>query len=144
MPYAQTTPVVTRRRIDGRNYYFVSFSETGAAPTDRWSVAGLPYLGEIVHYKATLTAGTGTTIAPSLGREASFTVGTKDVHTQDSIGALSPAAVSFDEAGPLVYHSATNALAESSATLYGYSTPNNAAADHTIYTEFVVLEGVWP
>lgn len=142
MAYTQTTPVVTRRDIDGHRYYFVSFSETECAPADQWSVSGLPYIGAIIHYKATLTAGTGMTIAPSLGRAPTFTVGTKDVNTQDSVGDLSPAAVSFDDAGPLVYHSAVQALADDTVTIYGYSTPNNPAADHTIYTEFVVIEGL--
>ena len=131
---SQSTPVVTRKRIDGRNYYFVSFVETNVSSASEWSVSGVPFLGQIVHYKATLDAGTGTTIDPVFGRITGFTL-----DTQDAVDPGYTAAVSIDDIGPTTYHLASW---DANGTLFGRSRPNNVAADHTIYTEFVIIEGV--
>ena len=132
----QSTPVVTRKRIDGRNYYFVSFVETSINESSTWSVTGLPFVGQIVHYKATLTAGTGTIIDPFFGRTIGFAA-----DTQDCIDPGYTAAVSIDDIGPTTYHLSSW---EGNGTLYGRNRPNNAAADHTVYTEFVIIEGAVP
>ena len=131
MAYVQTTPVVTRTRVGGRKIVRITFVETGATSTSEWSVSDgmIPSIGTVKLYKADLTAGTGTTIQPKMGRATAPTV-----DTQDWIGQISPAAGAINDAAPLYYAGLTG-------TIYGRSTPNNAAGDHTIYTEIEIVEG---
>ena len=141
MAYAQTDPVVTRDLRGGRYVYVVTFTETEAAAGSEWSIAaakGLPLLGTIVLYKATLYAGTGTTIQPAVGRAAGvlWTIGTKAVTSQAHIGQVSAAAVVINDATGIRYRLLDTGI------MYGRSTPNNAAADHSVVTELHIIDGV--
>ena len=133
MAYAQSTPVITRRVRGGKQVLLITFTETEAASGSEWSVSGLPVVGTITHYKATLTAGTGTTINPKMGRAAAFVVS-----TQDHVGTNSTTAAHINDGSDLRYDKLT------AGVLYGRSSPNSAVADHSIATEITVVEGHHP
>ena len=130
MPYVSTVVGPTISMIKGRATYRWTISETGAAPTDTFTLTGAPPIGTVVLYKANLTAGTGVTINPRLGRTLAFTTTTNDV-----IGVNSTTAALINDASNLRYAGLTG------AKIYGRSLPSNAAADHSVSTEIVVVEG---
>ena len=134
MAYVQTTPVVRRFSVSGREFLFISFTETEASPTSEWSVTGIPPTGQVLLYHSTLTAGTGTTIQPFLGRITGFAA-----NSEYYIGGSTTAAVSVNESSVLTY---TYGVIETTQTLFGKSVPNNPAADHTIITEILIGEGL--
>lgn len=130
MPYAATVVGPTISMIKGRAHYRWTVAETGAAPADTFTLTGAPTVGTVVLYKANLTAGTGVTINPRLGRTAAFTTTTNDV-----IGVNSTTAALINDASNLRYAGLTG------AKIYGRSLPSNGAADHSVSTEIVVAEG---
>jgi hypothetical protein len=117
------------RSTPGRTIYLVTLTETEAAAGSEATITGLPVKGTILSYKATLTAGTGTTIDPVIGRAAAFTVS-----TQNHIASNDAAAAHVHNQDPVRYYSSTG-------TLYIRSTPNNATADHSITTEILIADG---
>ena len=130
MAYSYGTPsIVTQTGPDGREYYLITISETEAASGSEWVVTGLPKVGRLLLYKATRTAGTGTTINPILGSAASFSAS-----TQNHIATNATTAAHINDATSLP-------LALPTGTLYGLSTPNSAVADHTISTLMVIAAG---
>lgn len=129
MPYAAVSSV-TLKTIDGRKHAIISVSETLAAAGSEFSVSGLPIVGTIMHYQVTKTAGTGATVNPKIGRAAAFTVS-----TQDHVATNTTTAAHINDGTAVKYYSP-------SGILYFRSTPSNAAADHTILTEIVIVEGV--
>jgi len=131
MPYVSTVVGPTISVIKGRSTYRWTIAETGAAPTDTWTITGAPAVGTISLYRANLTAGTGITINPRLGRTLAFTTTTNDV-----IGVSATTNVLINDGTPLKYSGLT------AGNVYGRSFPSNAAADHAISTEIVIVEGV--
>lgn len=131
MPYVSTVVGPTISVIKGRATYRWTVAETGAAPTDTWTITGAPAVGTISLYRANLTAGTGVTINPRLGRTLAFTTLTNDV-----IGVSATTAALINDGTPLKYSGLTQ------ASIFGRSLPSNAAADHSILTEIVIVEGV--
>lgn len=131
MPYVSTVVGPTINVIKGRATYRWTISETGAAPTDTWTITGAPAVGTISLYRANLTAGTGVTINPRLGRTLAFTTSTNDV-----IGVSATTAALINDGTALKYSGLT------SGKIFGRSFPSNAAADHAISTEIVIVEGV--
>lgn len=129
MAYAATV-AVTRETISGRRIYRVTIAEVEARDTSEATITGVPVLGTIVSYRATLTAGTGTTITPVVGRAAAFAAS-----TQNYIADPGSAGAHIDDSTHVPYYSATG-------TLYVRSTANNAATDHAISTEILIAEGV--
>jgi len=134
MAYTQSEPVVTRTMNGGRYIWRVSFTETEASSTSQWTVSdgSLPLSGTIILYTATRTAGTGTTIQPEIGRATGWTI-----NTQDHIARQTSAAAHIHDSTGAIY-----ALVTASPALFGRSTPNSAVADHTIYTELLIIDGV--
>lgn len=130
MPYVSTVVGPVTSVIKGRNHYRWTVSETGAAPTDTFTLTGAPTTGTVTLYKANLTAGTGVTINPRLGRTLAFTTTTNDV-----IGVNSTTAALINDASNLRYVGLT------AGKIYGRSLPSNAAADHSVSTEIEVVEG---
>ena len=130
MAYVSTVTGPTISMIKGRATYRWTVSETGAAPTDTFTLTGAPPIGTVVLYKANLTAGTGVTINPRLGRTVGFTTTTNDV-----IGVNSTTAALINDSTQLKYAGLTG------AKIYGRSLPSNGAADHSVSTEIVVAEG---
>ena len=130
MPYVSTVVGPAISMIKGRATYRWTVSETGAAPTDTFTLTGAPPIGTVVLYRANLTAGTGATINPRLGRTLAFTTTTNDV-----IGVSATTAALINDASNLRYAGLTG------AKIYGRSFPSNAAADHSVSTEIVVVEG---
>ena len=130
MPYAATVVGPTINTIKGRATYRWTIAETGAAPTDTFTITGAPAIGTVVLYRANLTAGTGVTINPRLGRTAAFTTTTTDV-----IGVNSTTAALINDGTNLKYSGLT------AGNIYGRSLPSNAAADHSISTSIVIVEG---
>lgn len=130
MAYVSTVTGPTISMIKGRAHYRWTVSETGAAPTDTFTLTGAPAIGTVVLYRATLTAGTGVTINPRLGRTAAFTTTTNDV-----IGVSATTAALINDGTQLKYAGLTG------AKIYGRSLPSNGAADHSVSTEIVVVEG---
>jgi hypothetical protein len=131
MPYAATVVGPTINVIKGRAHYRWTVSETGAAPTDTWTITGAPAVGTVTLYRANLTAGTGVTINPRLGRTLAFTTTTNDV-----IGVSATTAALINDGTNLKYSGLT------AGKIYGRSLPSNAAADHAVSTEIVVVEGM--
>jgi len=131
MPYASTVVGPTISVIKGRATYRWTISETGAAPTDTWTITGAPAVGTVTLYRANLTAGTGVTINPRLGRTLAFATTTNDV-----IGVNSTTAALINDGTNLKYSGLT------AGKIFGRSLPSNAAADHSISTEIVIVEGV--
>jgi hypothetical protein len=117
--------------ITGRRYAIVNITETEAAAGSEWSFQ-LPFrTATLVKYAATLTAGTGTTINPILGRAAAFVAGTQDhISTQNATAAH--------------VHDMTRLglTVLASQLLVGRSTCDDATADHSIDTELVFVEGI--
>jgi hypothetical protein len=130
MAYASTVVGPTINVIKGRATYRWTIAETGAAPTDTFTLTGAPAIGTVVLYRANLTAGTGATINPRLGRTLAFTTTTNDV-----IGVNSTTAALINDSTSLKYSGLT------AAKIYGRSLPSNAAADHSVSTEIVIVEG---
>jgi hypothetical protein len=131
MPYASTVVGPTINVIKGRATYRWTIAETGAAPTDTWTITGAPAVGTITLYRANLTAGTGVTINPRLGRTLAFTTTTNDV-----IGVSATTNALVNDGTNLKYSGLT------AGKIFGRSLPSNAAADHAISTEIVIVEGV--
>ena len=131
MPYAATVVGPTISVIKGRATYRWTISETGAAPTDTWTITGAPAVGTVTLYRANLTAGTGVTINPRLGRTLAFTTSTNDV-----IGVSATTNALINDGTNLKYSGIT------AGKIFGRSLPSNAAADHSISTEIVIVEGV--
>ncbi len=129
MPYAHPYTIVEKVRA-GRRTWLITVSETLAASGSEFSIFGLPIVGTIVRYGATLTAGTGTTINPILGRASGFAA-----NTQDWIGTQTTTGAHIADITNLRYR------LTSAGTLYVRSTVNSATADHTILTEIEVVEG---
>lgn len=116
-------------QVGGRNQYLVSYSETSSRDTTEITITGVPICGTIVAYRASLTAGTGTTIHPRLGTSAGFSA--------DSINEILEAtqtAATINEVGSAPYCTA-------SGTLYMRNAPNNAATDHAITTRILIVAG---
>lgn len=130
MPYAATVVGPTINVIKGRATYRWTITETGAAPTDTFTITGAPATGTVTLYRANLTAGTGVTINPRLGRTLAFTTTTNDV-----IGVNSTTAALINDGTNLKYSGLT------AGNIYGRSLPSNAAADHSISTSIVIVEG---
>ena len=131
MPYVSTVVGPVTSVIKGRNHYRWTVSETGAAPTDTFTITGAPALGYVSLYRANLTAGTGITINPRLGRTLAFTTTTNDV-----IGVSATTNALINDGTPLKYSGLT------AGKIFGRSLPSNGAADHAISTEIVIVEGV--
>ena len=131
MPYAATVVGPTISVIKGRNHYRWTVAETGAAPTDTWTITGAPAVGTVTLYRANLTAGTGVTINPRLGRTLAFTTSTNDV-----IGVSATTNALINDGTNLKYSGIT------AGKIFGRSLPSNAAADHSISTEIVIVEGM--
>ncbi len=131
MPYVSTVVGPVTSVIRGRATYRWTVSETGAAPTDTFTLTGAPAVGTVVLYRANLTAGTGVTINPRLGRTLAFTTTTNDV-----IGVSATTAALINDGTNLKYSRLT------AGKIFGRSLPSNAAADHAISTEIVIVEGM--
>lgn len=130
MAYAATVAVSYKGAVNGRETFLVTITETEAAAASEWSVTGLPDIGTITHYQATLTAGSGATINPILGKAASFSA-----DTQNHIATNTNTAVHINDGARTPY-----TLQGGAGTIYGRSTVN-AGADNSISTLFVVVEG---
>ncbi len=128
MAYAGTATIASKGADGGRNHWAVTIVETEAAAGSEWSVGGLPQRVTIFSYRATLTAGTGTTINPILGEEAAFTAS-----TQAHIATNATTAVHINDQTVLRCYLPTG-------TLYGRSTVD-AGSDNTIATGILIAEG---
>ena len=131
MAYVATVSDPTIKVINGRTHYRWTISEVEAASGSEFSIGGAPLVGTIILYRATRTAGTGTTINPIIGRAASFVAS-----TQNHIGTNSSTAAYINDASNLRYNGIT------AGKIFIRSMPNNAAADHSISTEIEIVEGV--
>lgn len=131
MAYTSSS-TLTKKTISGRRYYLITITETEAAATSEHeiSMADAPQLLTVVSVKSTLTAGTGTTIDPRLGRATGWAD-----NTQDAIFSNGTAAASIDtQPGSVIWRPVGQ-------NLFWKATPNDAAADHSISTEILCIEG---
>jgi hypothetical protein len=129
MPYAPTadqTPTIDV--VGGRTHYRWTVNETLASQTTEFVIAGAPLVGTMTLYEAKLTAGTGTLINPRIGRTAGFALTDVGARTNATTAAR------IDDAASVRYTSTTGKL-------YCRNYPNNAAADHSISTEIVIVAG---
>jgi len=131
MAYAAVENNHEIRVHSGRRYLYVKVSETEAS-----SAAGaefsfkMPFTeATLVKYKATLTAGTGTTINPKLGKATGWTAS-----TQNDIGTNSTTAAHIDDESKVTFYSA--------GVVFVHSQANNAATNHSITTEMIFIEGL--
>lgn len=131
MAYAATTSISTQT-ISGRRHFFVTITETEAGTASEWSLSELPRLGTVVHWESHITAGSGSTLQPKLGKETAWTVDTVDhVYTQADARSLilSDAAIRYDLSG-----------ATDPQTLYGVSGVDSGS-DNSITTKLIIVEG---
>lgn len=98
--------------------------ETDAATGSEWSLAGFPRAGVIVRWTVDLVSGTGTTVAPALGRSSGWTAA-----ESDEIGAHD-AAARIDDATEIPYRL-------TGGTLYGRSGVDSGT-NNVIRTEIIV------
>jgi hypothetical protein len=111
-------------------WWHIVISETSVGAASEWDVSppNFPRAGMIVNFKAVLTAGSGTTIQPSLGRAAAYTAATTD---PDFISEQSAAAASIADQSAVRFDGG-------SGSLYGRSAVD-AGADNSITTEILVV-----
>lgn len=147
MPYTQSNPVLMRGASNGRRWWHFTWTETDCGAADEWqlNVANaknpdgspvavsprLPRVGTFTLYRAQLTSGLATTIAPKMGRATNPTP-----NTQHYIVGYAPAAVAFNDATKVrfVYSPGIG------LTIFGRSTPN-LGANNTISHELTIFEG---
>ena len=133
MAYVATvTPPVSVLDDLGRVNRVYVIAETGSKNTDEFEIKDVPKLFTITSYKATLTAGTGTTIQPKGGTATGWTVS-----TQEDLFLQSSAAAHINDNTPVRGYTSTGSI-------FIVSAPNNAATDHAITTEITIVEGHWP
>ena len=132
---AQGSVTVVPGKSAGRRFWHISFAETSATSTSEWTISAatwssydLPRCGVITHYNAVLVSGTGTTLQPIV-RRATAAAST----SIDYLGQVTAAAQHVNDASGIYFSGVT--------ALFGASTPNNAAADHSITTEMTIFEG---
>ena len=125
MAYAQSTPTITR---GAGGEFLVEYTETDVQAASEATVESLPTFGRIVMYKATKTAGSAASIAPTGGTAASFSAS-----TQAEIMAGPTAAAFIHETQTLYYYTSTG-------TLYFRATPNTGS-DNSVSTQICILEG---
>ncbi len=130
MAYAAAV-TVEKKVISGRRTLVIAVAETEAAAASEFEVPchGITE-GTITCYRATLTAGTGTTINPIVGRAAGFAA-----DTQDHVGTNNTTAAHIPDTSNLRFY--IDAL----GSLWIRSTVNDATADHSISTEITISEG---
>lgn len=117
-------------RISGRRYLVVTVTETNADAAQEWSFEFPSALWTLMSFHATLTAGSGATINPILGRAAGFAA-----DSQDHIATQSSTAADINDQTEIVCN-----LTAAAPTLYGRSTVN-AGADNAITSVLVFAEG---
>lgn len=123
----------------GRRFIAISFSETLARDTSEWTVTGLPRCLTLYRYNATLTAGTGTTINPKLGRATGWTAS-----TQNDIGTNTTTAAHINDNTKVGFVLLASVTGDDIGTLFGCSQANSTAIDHTIATELLFCVGHFP
>ena len=129
MAYAAVVDQISRGVEGGRRAWVLTIDESEAAAGDEWEVSDLPERITILGYKATLTAGTGTTLNPSVGNVTGFAD-----DTQAHIGTQTTTAVHINDQTAMRAYLPTGSL-------FGRSEANNAAADHVIATQIMIVEG---
>jgi len=129
MAYLATYATSDKRR-HGQRQVQVIITETEAATGSEYSFE-LPGQGpwEIVLFQATLTAGTGTTIQPKLGKVTAWAANSQNVIATQAASAVSV----LDETQ--ITFSLT-----SGQTVFGRSLANDLTADHSITTLIVFRE----
>lgn len=118
----------SRQSIGGRITHLVTITETEAAAASEYEVAGLPTRCTLMSLRATLTAGTGTTIQPQFGKAAEWSAGDAE---EQGVAAAAAASVVINT---------PQQLDLTSQSLYGRSTVN-AGADNSITTVLRIVEG---
>lgn len=131
MAYTATVTGPTTYTINGIRYIRWTITETEAASTSEFSITGVPQMGTVVHYQATLTTGSGTTITPKLGKSGSFSSS-----TQNHIATNTTSAAHINDSTNVRFGGLTKDV------MFIRSTPNSATADHGISTLIEVVEGV--
>lgn len=132
MAYASTVSGPSISTIAGKKHYRWTITETEAGQANDFVLTGAPAVGTIKLYRSVLTAGTGTTINPRIGRTNNFAL-----TGNDWIGTNSVTAALINDASDLRYTGLT------SGKIYCRSYPSNAATDHSISTEVEVIEGLF-
>jgi hypothetical protein len=123
--------VVTVTPLPGtrRPVWVVEIVETAAAAASEVPVPGLPQVGVIRSYEATLVSGAGANINPKGGRAAGFAVS-----TQNHIFTQGTTAAHIHDDTPVRY-----CLAEG-GSMYVRSSVN-AGADNVIHTRMLITSG---
>lgn len=126
---AASTCTVTAFQIDGTKYVYAAIVETGARDTTEVACSGVPPVGTILAQRATLTAGTGTTLHPVVGSSAAFTTS-----SQSHIITATATAAHINEQGRASYYSPTGVL-------YVRHAPNSSATDHAVSGNLIIAAG---
>lgn len=139
MAYAAT--VTSTRDID-QHRTIIKIVETGASATSEYrtvatagititgSVPYIPQSGTIVHFQSTLTAGTGTTIKPRLGKSTAWTA-----NGVDDIGGRDTSAIFHNTSVPVAFTFGPG----QTRTLFGKSVVD-AGSDNAITTLITIIE----
>lgn len=107
--------------------------ETTTGATSEWNTSGLigiPRSGTVIHFVSTLTAGSGATIQPKLGKSSSWTVnGVDHIAQRDTATAYHNSSVPFS----FTFDPDQNLV------LYGCSVVNSGT-NNSITTVITILE----
>jgi hypothetical protein len=111
-----------------KSQYIYEIDQSSLASTSDILLAGAPKRGAILSTRATLLAGTGTTLSPGFGLADAFTEDTQaHLANSDQVGAH------VRDQVPLLYYSADREL-------YLRFTFDDPAADHRVQAEVIILE----
>lgn len=122
-----TTSILANRVIAGRRHVLVEVVETGAGPTDEWSVEVPPFLELRLVHTALTTPGSAATVQPELGLEAAWSPGLEAV-----VASATPAAVVRVQDAVVV--------AAPNGRVFGRSRPDAASGE--IRTRLAWVEGL--
>lgn len=154
MAYAATITWSERRVPNdksGKRHLYLRIAETGAGTSSEWKTSGgsgltvlnergvaespeIPRSGTITLVQSTLGNGTGTTIQPAFGKEASF-----NTDDQTVIAETGSAAAFVHEQSPARYSFDPDAT-DDEVILFGRSAVD-AGSDNVIETLLTIVEG---
>ncbi len=128
MAYAATEDTWEIYKEGEHRYLVVEISETEAAAASEFSFQCPFDVATLVKYQATLTAGTGATINPKLGKVTAWTAS-----TQNDIGTNATTAAHINDESQVTWRGPGAVFVRSQV---------NAGTDNSISTLIIIAEGL--
>jgi len=130
MAYAAAITASTQHDPTVGRIYTFEIAETEAAAASEFELVGVPQMGTITLYQATLTSGTGTTIQPRIGKATGWSDS-----TQNAVAGQDAAAAHIHDVTRVEY-----TLAKGASSLFVRSTVD-ADTDNAISTIVTIVKG---